>query len=146
MKNLLPLTLCVSLLVAAPVIAQDSLSLQACIDLALKNNYAVKNSQLELTAALQTRRAAVTNYFPQIGAGGLQFHAEQPLMAFGSGSESMGLLEKGSVAYVGAVQPLFAGGRISELHLAFSWPDIRSASPLSFERKQTRQPRCGSGP
>mgnify|MGYP000886247227 FL=1 len=112
MKNLLPLTLCVSLLVAAPVIAQDSLSLQACIDLALKNNYAVKNSQLELTAALQTRRAAVTNYFPQIGAGGLQFHAEQPLMAFGSGSESMGLLEKGSVAYVGAVQPLFAGGRI----------------------------------
>lgn len=112
MKNI---HIIVALLISCPisqVCAQDTLTLQQSIDLALKNNYGVRNSELEIKAAQQTRKAALTNYFPSISAGGLQLHSEKPLMEIGLHGLNMGFLEKGTIGYVNAVQPVFAGGRI----------------------------------
>lgn len=97
---------------AVPACAQDSLSLEECTNLALRNNYGIKNSELELKAAQQTKRSALTNYFPSVNAGGLRLRAEEPIMEFSLLKMSMGFLEKGTIGYVNAVQPVFAGGRI----------------------------------
>lgn len=95
-----------------PVHAQDSLSLEESINLALKNNYGFRNSELDIKAAQQTRKAARTNYFPSINAGGMKLQSEKPLMEVGMGDQSMGFLERGTIGYVNAVQPVFTGGRI----------------------------------
>jgi outer membrane protein len=92
--------------------AQDVLTLEKSINLALKNNYGIQNSELELKAAQQTRKSALTNYFPSVNAGGLRFESEKPLLEMGLGKVSLGFLDKGTVGYVNAVQPIFAGGRI----------------------------------
>ncbi|MGB5106688.1 MAG: TolC family protein [Candidatus Zixiibacteriota bacterium] len=112
LRNMLILTLVLCLSVTPQIIAQDSLSLQDCIDLAFENNYTIKNSQLELKAAQRARQSALTNYFPSISAGRLQWNAETALLALELSDASMGLLKKGSIDYIGAVQPLFTGGRI----------------------------------
>jgi outer membrane protein len=99
-RTLLALLICCSI---SQVCAQDALTLEQSIELALKNNYDIKNSELEIKAAQQTRKSALTSYFPSVSAGGLQLKAEEPLMGF---------LEEGTIGYVTAVQPIFAGGRI----------------------------------
>jgi outer membrane protein len=104
-----------TLLISCPISqagAQDTLTLEKSINLALKNNYDIQNSELELKAAQQTRKSAVTNYFPSVNAGGLRFESEKPLLEMGLGKVSLGFLDKGTIGYVNAVQPIFAGGRI----------------------------------
>lgn len=94
---------------ANQVFAQDILTLEESIQLALKNNYSIKNSKLEYKTAQQTKKSAFTNYFPSISATGIKFDAEEPLFQI---QTDMGFLEKGTVGYINAVQPIFAGGRI----------------------------------
>jgi outer membrane protein len=92
--------------------AQKSFSLEECKQLALRNNSKSKNSNLEIEAAIQTKKSAFTNYFPSISAGALTFKAEKGLMELGFGGASISLLEKGTFGYLNVVQPLFTGGRI----------------------------------
>jgi len=112
MKKFLILSTALCLLIYIPADAKAKLTLQESIDLALKNNNQFKNSELEIKAAGQSRKAAITNYFPSISAGGMQFEAEKPLMEMTSHGLTMGFMEKGYIGYIGAVQPIFAGGRI----------------------------------
>jgi outer membrane protein len=112
MKKINILIFLLVFLCANGVIAQETLTLDESIKLALQNNYEVKNSELGIRAARQTKKSALTSYFPSISAGGLKLHAEEPLMEIGFHGLSMGFLEKGTIGYVGAVQPIFAGGRI----------------------------------
>jgi outer membrane protein len=94
------------------VFAQNALTLEESIKLALKNNYEIKNSELEIKAAQQIKKSALTSYFPGISAGGLQFRAEKSLLEMGLHGLAIGLLKEGTIGYVNAVQPIFAGGRI----------------------------------
>ncbi len=60
MKNIrtvLVLLICCSI---SRVCAQDALTLEQSIELALKNNYDIKNSELEIKAAQQTKKSALT--------------------------------------------------------------------------------------
>jgi len=116
--------------------AQRVLSLEDSKQLALQNNIKSKNSKLEIEASLQTRKSAFTNFFPNISAGGLMWGAQKNLMEIqtqggnlpvydgnpanlGSATQfaylpggTMGLLKKGTIGYVNAIQPVFTGGRI----------------------------------
>ena len=118
------------------VFAQRILTLEESKQLALENNTQSKNSKLEIEASKQIRKSAFTNYFPQISAGGLMWSAQKSLMEagieggdlpvydgdpanLGSATQfayfpdaTLGLLKKGTVGYINAVQPIFAGGRI----------------------------------
>lgn len=112
MKQLSILIILAVLAMTGLAAAQDSLSLDECITLALKNNCAVRNSSLELKASQQARLSALTEYFPNISAGGLVFKADDPLANVALGPISLGLLEKGSTEFLTVTQPIFTGGRI----------------------------------
>jgi outer membrane protein len=129
-------SLIVAFMICQPAMAQRSLKLEECKQLALQNSAKTKNSALELEASRQKKKAAITSYFPTISASGTIFRAQKPLMeistqggnlpvydgnpmhiftatqfAYLPGS-TMGLLKSGAIGMVTAVQPVFAGGRI----------------------------------
>jgi outer membrane protein TolC len=121
---------------AHQVNAGQVFTLQDCKKLAVENNIRVKNSKLELASARQVKKAAFTQYFPKVSAGGLMFDASKyfieaqmpggnlpvydgnPANLQNAGqfayfpSSSIGLLEKGTVTHITATQPVYAGGRI----------------------------------
>ncbi|MBU1097023.1 MAG: TolC family protein [Bacteroidetes bacterium] len=136
MKKINLYILLIALLSIRQVFAQRTLTLEESKQLALENNMASKNSKLETEASHQIKKAAFTNYFPSISAGGMMFESLENLMeietsggnlpvyngdpaslatatqfAFLPGG-TMGLLKKGTIGYINLVQPVFAGGRI----------------------------------
>lgn len=96
--------------------AQQTLTLEESKKLALQNNYKIINSRLEIEAAHQQKKAALTNYFPTISAGGVAFKAQDNLFTItptiGTFKLDYGMFKSGTFGEVTAVQPLFAGGRI----------------------------------
>lgn len=118
------------------VYAQRTLTLDEGKQLTLENNTSVKNGKLEVEAAKQIRKAAITAYFPTVSAMGAMFEAQENLMEIETAggnlpvydgnpvnlltpaqfaympASTMGLLKKGTFGSIMAVQPLFAGGRI----------------------------------
>ena len=112
------------------------LSVQDCIDLALKNNLELKNSQLEIDKAQAVKKEAWTLYFPSVSAQALAFDAKEPLLTLGIDDIPNALVRQtlynlyaqyglqlgldkeyswaqhGAVFNVLATEPVFAGGRI----------------------------------
>jgi outer membrane protein TolC len=110
-------------LLSISVYAQEVFALEKCKELALRNNVKAQNSQLSLGAAEQARKEAFTKYFPSVSATGVGFKANNPMMemdlpigAFLGEPEmppiSLGMLKKGAIGAVMAMQPIFAGGQI----------------------------------
>ena len=112
-KTVLFLLLCMA---AAPGLSQ-TLTLDECRAAAEEHNRTLKNSRLDLDAALQTRREAFTTYFPQVSASGGVFQAQHGLVQADfaipqMGSLPLSLVKRGILGSVTAVQPLFAGLKI----------------------------------
>jgi outer membrane protein len=129
-------SLVAALMIPSQGMAQRSLTLEECRQLALQNSAKAKLSELEIEAAHHRRKAAITAYFPTISASGSIFKAQDPLMEITTSggnlpvydgnpmhiftatqfaylpSSTMGLLKSGTIGMVTAVQPIFAGGRI----------------------------------
>ena len=123
-------------LLASGAWGQTTLTLEQCQGLAIQNNVTYRNSLLEQRAARQTRKAALTKYFPSISAGGAIFRSRDYLIdqaipggdlpvydgnpahlsdatqyAYFPGMD-FAMLHNGTFGVVSAVQPVFAGGRI----------------------------------
>lgn len=116
--------------------ARVRLSVDSCIQLALRNNVAGKNAKLGVEMARQDKGQALSMYFPQISAAAGAFHADKPFIEYGIEDignagirntleviyaqygmalglpNSLTFVEKGVVAGVTAMQPIYAGGRI----------------------------------
>lgn len=114
------LFLLAGLLPALPAGAQP-LTLEECRAAAVEHNRTLRSSRFDLEAALQTRREAFTNYFPQISASGGAFQAQHGLVQadFGVTIPQMGtmnlpisMVKRGLFGSVTAVQPVFAGLKI----------------------------------
>ena len=75
-KALVYLILCCA---ALPAGAQ-TLTLDECRAAAAEHNRTLRDSRFDLEAALQTRREAFTNYFPQVSATGGVFQAQHGLV------------------------------------------------------------------
>jgi outer membrane protein len=128
---------CLIVLPATSARAQDApLTLSRSQELARKNNTDLRQSQLEIEAAEQTRKATFTHYFPQVFATGALMLARDPFARINTQAGSlpvydgnpMNLLTATQFAYMpassmgtgnrmsflslNAMQPLFAGGRI----------------------------------
>ena len=127
-------------LLTATVSAQSSdtlrLSVQECIDMALKNNIELKNNELEIDKARATKNEARTAYYPTVSMQAAAFEAVNPLLTVGIDDignaqlrqllytlyaeygANMGLDKEYSFAQDGvilnamAMQPIYAGGRI----------------------------------
>ena len=114
----------------------QNLTLDSCLNLTLKNNAKIKNSELDIEAAKEVKKQAFTKYFPQISGIAVGYHAISPLLEFGINDienaglrnllnliyteygqalgfpKSISLLEHGAAAGALAVQPVFMGGQI----------------------------------
>ena len=75
-KALVYLILCCT---ALPAGAQ-TLTLDECRAAAAEHNRTLRDGRFELEAALQTRREALTGYFPQVSATGGVFQAQHGLV------------------------------------------------------------------
>jgi outer membrane protein len=124
------------LLIMQSAFGQKTLSLDDCKQLAFKNNAKSKISKLEIEVSRQVKKSAFTNYFPSISAGGMMWGAQKNLMEIQTAggdlpvydgnpanlasatqyayfpSTTTGLMKKGTIGFVNAIQPVFMGGRI----------------------------------
>ena len=125
-----------SLLLMSPLFAQQNLSVQDCIEMAMENNIELKNSQLEIEKAKATKNEARAEYFPTVSARVLAFDALNPLLSFGiedidnaqlrqilytlyaEYGINMGLdkeysfIQNGVMFNAMVTEPIYAGGRI----------------------------------
>ena len=135
------LMIIVALILSASLKAQDNdtlprLSVQDCIDLALKNNIPLQNARLQTEEAQAVKDAARAEYFPTIKAQALAFDAKNPLINFGIDDidnalirqtlhsliseygylwgydDEISYIRNGTVANLMVTEPIYAGGRI----------------------------------
>ncbi len=122
-------------LLLCPVIAAaQGYTLDQCIDMALKNNYALRNSRLDYEMADQTGKETFTKFFPSVSAAGISLKANKymidesiDLTPFGQVFAGMGIdpvaaglpsaypvqmIKEGVLGIITATQPVFTGGQI----------------------------------
>ncbi|MDR1526541.1 MAG: TolC family protein [Dysgonamonadaceae bacterium] len=100
--------------------AQELLSLEKCREMTLKNNTKVRNAQLSVEAAEQTKKEAFTKYFPNVSATGAGLIFNEPLMmqtvetGYPAPNDKavVEMFKNGVIGGVMATQPVFAGGQI----------------------------------
>lgn len=114
----------------------STLTLDSCLALARKNNPELRKAALEVEKAKQVKQQAFTNYFPQVSASALGYHALNPLVdigltdignantrellqalyeEFGASlglQNHLALFQYGYTMGVTAVQPVYVGGKI----------------------------------
>lgn len=120
------LSLALSLGLAHSLVAQvntSPLSLEQCRAMARKHNHAIQREALSIDLARETKKEALTNYFPKLSADAFYFRTNKPMieesfsLALPAPLPSpppinVSLLDRGFVSRISALQPLFAGGRI----------------------------------
>lgn len=108
-----PFCLLVCLSATAALTAQQTYTLDQCVEMALQNNVRIKNADNDLQAAEQQRKSAFTNYFPTVSATGMGFIADKGMMQMELGPDmEMSMLKDGLVGGVMATLPVFTGGQI----------------------------------
>ena len=124
------------LLIFIPFIAGAQVySLQQCIDMALENSYELKNSRIDMQIADLTKKELFTKYFPSVSASGTIFKSNEYLLKqsidlsmlsqllgalVGVNPAALGIpmvfplemIREGTIGFVTATQPIFAGGQI----------------------------------
>lgn len=109
------------------VYGQKVYTLDECIEMADINNNTIKNSKIDIQIAESQSKAAYMNFFPKITAGTFLFKATSGLlskdidlsfMTKAQVTNSLGtfpikMLSSGHLEYISAIQPIFAGKRIS---------------------------------
>lgn len=108
------LFLCIGLSLSTASVAQRRLTLDDCRSLALQNNSKIKTARLEVSGAKEMQHEALTKYFPNISAAGTGFKADKGAVGLSvlNGMYSTSFVDRGVMAGVTAVQPIFAGGQI----------------------------------
>lgn len=110
-KTVLAVILMASLYTTAS--AQNTYTLEECHSMALENNARLKNARNDVAGAIQVKKEAFTNYFPNISATGIGYNANKGLIEMDMGpGMSISLLKNGIMGGVTLTQPIFAGGQI----------------------------------
>lgn len=145
MKRLIKLTLVLLGITAPQGLYAQELSLEQCRQLARQNNLSQRSRNLELDIAQTRRKEAFTSYFPSVSATALHFRTAKPMIDTqlalpipmpGLQPISISLLDKGTLASVSAMQPLFLGGRVVHGNrLAKLGEEVAKLSILKSERE-----------
>lgn len=116
MRHLTLTILLFSLAVASGLKAAEAdsvITLDRCIELALANNMAVRNAANDTKAAVELRREAFTKYFPEVSVTGTAFWTHNDIFQYNLlDIIEIGFINKGKMAGVQAMQPVFMGGQI----------------------------------
>lgn len=102
----------VLLLAYTSLFAQEIFTLEKCKELALHNNRKIRNSQLEIEKAEQTKKDAFTNYFPSAEISGMGFKAKDPILSANVMGQPIELLDDGLTGALVITQLIFTGGKI----------------------------------
>ena len=129
-------TLTIIMMLGCVTMSAQSLTLDTCKVLALRNNAAVKNAVLDVKAAQEVKHQVFTKYFPNVSATAGGYYAANPLLEYGIDDienaqarqwlhnlyyeygaalglpDRISLCENGVTAGVTIVQPVFMGGQI----------------------------------
>ena len=121
---------------AQPSTLTSPLTLDSCLQLARKNNPELRKATLEVEKAKQVKQQAFTNYFPQVSASALGYHALNPIVdigltdignantrellqalyeEFGASlglQNHLALFQYGYTVGVTALQPVYVGGKV----------------------------------
>lgn len=135
MRKRLYILMIASWLIAVGTFAQR-LTLDSCLQLAQRNNPALRKYQLSVLRAEQVKSQALTKYFPQIQGTAFGYHALHPIIdvgiddisnasvrdllttLYGNYGAALGLqntfslFQHGYMVGVTAIQPVFMGGKI----------------------------------
>ena len=119
-----------------PAAHSQTLTLDSCLAMAMRNNADIRTSQMEVEQARLVKSQVFTKYFPQVQLGGLGYLAANPLISFGIDDiqstdmreiltalydlvstnsdikREISLMKSGAAGNVTLAQPIFAGGRI----------------------------------
>ncbi len=128
MKRYILFPLFISVLFAAP--AQKVMTLQQCLDSALKYNRTLQNATLSIQSSQEQQKEAYTKYFPQVQANALAFQAfDKIVRGDGTIPTEVAAIIPALASYAGqkysirefsraynisfsAIEPIYAGGRI----------------------------------
>ena len=89
------------------------LSVEDCVALALEHNRKALSAKNDVEAAVYLKREAFTKFFPEISALGMAFWANHDILQYNLlDIIELGIIKKGKVAGVQALQPIFTGGLI----------------------------------
>lgn len=93
---------------------RDSLyTVEQCVSMALENNKKGLIARNNVEVAVTIKKEAFTKYFPEIAATGMAFWANHDIIQYNLlDIIELGLIKKGKVAGVQALQPVFTGGLI----------------------------------
>lgn len=122
-NKLLPI---IAALLCTNSVAAQMYTLDQCRRMALEHNVKIRNGRLDQQIASQSAKEAFTRYFPQVSAAGTLFRSSDPMVradialpsvpalsALGfPTSMPFEMLDRGKVAGVAAMLPLYAGGQI----------------------------------
>lgn len=135
-NNILQFIILIILIISINELASQPLTLDSCKAHALRNNVTIQNAQLDVQAAEQVKKQALTKYFPSVSTTALGYHAINPLLELGIDDignaqarnylydlyaeygSAMGLpnsldfCKQGLSVGATLMQPVFAGGRI----------------------------------
>lgn len=99
---------------AGTMAAQNRLTPESCVEMALGNNARTKRAANELDMAREGRKEALTHYFPTVSASGAGFMADKGMISLDiAPGMGMSMMKNGIVGGVTATQPVFAGGQIA---------------------------------
>lgn len=89
------------------------LSLKECVGLTLANNAAVRMATNNTEESVELRKEAFTKYFPEISAAGAMFWTHNDIFQYNLlDIVEFGFINKGKMAGIQAMQPVFMGGQI----------------------------------
>ena len=92
-------------------VSDTLLTVEQCAEMALSNNAAVKNSIKNVESSSETRREAFTKYFPQVSASAAAFRTHNNVLEYDFFNlVSLGIIDRGKMASIQALQPVFMGG------------------------------------
>lgn len=150
MKRYILFSLCICVLFAAS--AQRVMTLEQCLDSAMRYNRSLQNAALAVQSAQEQQKEAYTNYFPKVEANVLAFQAFDKIVrgdgtipaqiaavipALASYAGQKYSIREVSRAYnltLAAMEPVYAGGRI---HTANSLAAVqRKVSLLQYRLKE----------
>lgn len=112
-KNVIIL-ICLGWIFSALAQPKDSLlTVEQCVAMALENNRKALTARNNVEVAASIRHEAFTKYFPEIAAMGMAFWANHDILQYNLlDIIELGIIKKGKVAGIQALQPVFTGGLI----------------------------------
>jgi len=113
MKTIRTITLALALIMPLALLAQRSYTADEISKMAIEHNISVRTADNQIQQAAETRKDTYTGFLPKVSGSAIGFAADKHLLDLDLGLASYSALKNGVSAGVSVMQPIYAGGRIS---------------------------------